>query len=181
MKKTSTSQGFAALLTIFAAAFWVAFSFFNLPPANASSRATETSSDCPRGPLHADLTGSAIDGKTPNGMAQFKERGNNSLTVMVRDVNVAADTSLSVMVGGASVGTISIAKNGNGQLRVDTAPEITEGTALTVMNGATTILAGQFQCVGKGGGATPSPTVTMTPLPSPTITMTPTPTIAPSH
>lgn len=110
--------------------------------------------DCPNGPLHADLTGAAVNGKTPNGMAMFRDKGSNGLMVMVRDVDTTAGTTLTVMVGTTSVGTINVARNGNGQLKLDSATGISEGTQITVMNGTTTVLSGTFTCTGNRSGNT---------------------------
>jgi len=138
------------------------------------------------GPLRADLTGSAVNNKTPTGTAMYKEKGQNGLSVKVRSVGVNAGTALDVMVGDTSVGQITVPKSGNGQLSLDTTTAtITDGTSISVKNGDTVILSGTFACVSKGGvaGATPKPTKTKTPKPtaSPTIMPTETPTATPTE
>lgn len=129
------------------------------------------------GPLKADLTGSAVNNKTPTGTAMYNEKGKNNLSVKVRSVGVNADTALDVMVGDTSVGKITIPKSGNGQLSLDTTTAaITDGTSVSVKNGDTVILSGTFACVSKGGvaGATPKPTKTKTPKPTASPSMMPT-------
>ena len=126
-----------AVLTVLA---WAVFMFAGFGTAEGNN----VSADCPNGPLRADLTGADISGKTPSGTAQYKDRNNNSLTVMVRSVNLAEGTKLSVMIGDVNAGQITIPKNGNGQLKVDSASGISEGTTITVMNGTTTILSAEL-------------------------------------
>jgi hypothetical protein len=119
---------------------------------NGTSAAVSTM-DCPNGPLSADLTGAAISGRTPAGMARFRERGNNGLMVNLRNVNVAANTALDVYIGETKVGTIEIGRGRSGQLRLDsTAATVDENTVITIRNGATTILTGTFTCVAGGPG-----------------------------
>jgi hypothetical protein len=178
-EKTDQKQQGIFALTILAVMAWVAFSFAGFGTAEANN----LPADCPNGPLRATLTGADISGKTPSGTAQYKDKNNNSLMVMVRSVNVAADTTLSVMIGGTSVGQIKVPKSGNGQLKVDSATGISEGTTITVMNGETTVLSGTFACVAGGGGSTtPSPTTTPTASPtvSPTVSPTASPTVTPT-
>jgi len=138
------------------------------------------------GPFKADLTGSAVNNKTPTGTAMYNEKGKNNLSVTVRSVDVNADTALDVMVGDASVGKITIPKSGNGQLSLDTTTAaITDGTSVSVKNGDAIILSGTFACVAKGGvaGAAPKPAKTKTPKPtaSPTMMPTETPTATPTE
>jgi len=146
MKKIKR-QGTIAL-TILAMAAWFAFMLvgFSTPPVNGALI------DCPNGPLHADLTGTDVNGKTPSGMAMFREKGSNGLMVMVRNVDTTAGTSLTVMIGTTNVGTIDVTKNGEGQLKLESAAGVADGTAITVMNGTTTALSGTFACTAKGGG-----------------------------
>jgi hypothetical protein len=106
--------------------------------------------DCPNGPLRANLTGADLSGKTPSGTAQFNDKSNNELMVRVRSVNLPADTSLSVFIGDASVGQMTVPKNGNAELKLNSATGIIEGTVITVRNGETTILTGSFVCVAGG-------------------------------
>jgi hypothetical protein len=174
-KADQKQQGIFAL-TILAVMAWVAFSFAGFGTAQANNLPL----DCPNGPLRANLTGADISGKTPSGTAQYKDKNNNSLMVMVRSVNVAADTKLSVMIGDTSVGEITVPKSGNGQLKVDSATGISEGTAISVKNGDATVLTGTFACVAGGGSTTPSPTATMTMTPSPTVSPTVSPTTSPT-
>lgn len=137
------------------------------------------------GPLRADLTGSAVNNKTPTGTAMYNEKGKNNLSVQLRSVGVKAGTALDVMVGDTSVGKMTIPKSGNGQLSLDTTTAaITDGTSVSVKNGDAVILSGTFVCVAKGGiaGAPPKPTKTKTPKPtaSPSMMPTETPTETPA-
>ncbi|HTK38621.1 MAG TPA: hypothetical protein VL325_09025 [Pyrinomonadaceae bacterium] len=137
------------------------------------------------GPLKADLTGSAVNNKTPTGTAMYNEKGKSNLSVKLQSVGVNADTALDVMVGDTSVGKITIPKSGNGQLSLDTTTAaITDGTSMSVKNGDAVILSGTFTCIAKGGvaGATPKPAKTKTPKPtaSPTMMPTETPTETPA-
>jgi hypothetical protein len=179
MEKTKYKQQGIIALTILAMAAWVTFTFIGL----GTTAVNGSPADCPNGPLRADLNGTATtSGKAPSGMAMYKDKGSNALTVMVRGVNVTAETTLKVLIGGTSVGTINVKKNGNGQMKLDSASGISEGTEIMVMNGTTAVLSGTFACTGGGGNTntTPSPTATMTMTPSPTATPTATPTVTPT-
>ena len=136
--------------------------------------------DCPNGPMFAEL-GSANG--TVKGQAQYRQRGSNALMVRVR--GAAASSVIDVSIDGTSVGSITVAKNGNGDLRLDTTTAtINERSVITLATGGSTVATGTFACAaGRGRDdaspsptATVSPTATGTPLPE---DMTPTPTIAP--
>ena len=168
-----------AALGVLAVCLWVSAAVIG----HTQPEANKAIVDCPNGPLKADLTGSAVNNKTPTGNAMYKEKGKNGLTVEVR--SVGADTSLDVFIGDTSVGKITVPKSGNGQLSLDTTTAaISEGTTITVKNGDTTILSGTFACVSgtTQTGATPKPTKTNTPAPTatPTTTPTETPTATPT-
>ena len=146
---------------------------------------TSTNTDemqCPNGPLRADLTGSAVNNKTPTGTAMYMEKGKSGLSVKVRSVGVADDTALDVMVGDTNVGKITIPKSGNGQLSLDTTTAtITEGTTISVKNGDTVILSGAFACVAGKNRPGASPTATASPTTSPTMMPTVSPTVTPTE
>ena len=105
--------------------------------------------------LRTRLTGAAISGKTPEGNADFRldDKGRSRLNVEVENVNLPANTMLTVsIVHGAistSVGTIQLSALGAGELELnsqdgDTVPAVQAGDMVTVANGATKILAGVF-------------------------------------
>ena len=124
----------------------------------------------PSAAFFAPLTGATIGGVMPRGFGQYAEFGTTSrrLNIFVDNVRLPVGTSLSVLIGTATVGQIVLNRYGDGYLRLDTAngntvPVVTAGTTATIRNGTITVLAGTFQ----SGGPTPSPSVTPTPHPSP--------------
>ncbi len=174
--KTNKKQQSIVVLTVLTILVWVSFSFAGFGTAQANNNLD----DCPNGPLQADLTGDPSGGGAATGTAGYRDKSNKGLTVTVRSANLAAGTKLTVFIGETSVGEILIPKDGNGQLKVDSAEGIAEGTTISVKNGETTILSGVFICAGKsdgGGKTTPSPTATVSPSVSPTTTPTKPPTI----
>ncbi len=106
--------------------------------------------------LRTNLSGGAINGKTPSGHADFRmetSRNRSRLNVEVQDVNLAAGTMLQVVIthGGvpANAGSITLNGFGAGELELnsqdgDTVPAIVKGDVVAVMNGAATILMGVF-------------------------------------
>ena len=105
--------------------------------------------------LKTRLTGAAIDGKTPEGSAEFRadSRGRTRLEVEVEHVNLKAATVLQVSLQhGATttpIGTITLDALGNGELELasqdgDTVPAVQKGDMVTVSNTGTPILAGVF-------------------------------------
>ncbi len=120
--------------------------------------------------LFAALTGSTINGVLPIGFAEYEVHSSRTeLEVTVRQVNLAAGTSLSVIVDGTPVGNI-VLQNGEGRLRLrsdngQTVPVVMAGSAISVNDSSSAILAGTF---GSMGTPTPSPTGTPGGTPSPT-------------
>lgn len=170
MKKIKIRKEYGILvITILVFTGLAGFSFTNSDAAHANNLLL----DCPNGPLQANLTGTNTDGKTPGGVASYKENNTNGLSVMVAEVSVPDGTNLGVFAGDKSVGEILIAKNGSGELKVDSVTGISEGTVLSIKNGETVILSGTFACAVSS--PSPSPTMTMTPTETPTLTPTPTP------
>jgi hypothetical protein len=106
--------------------------------------------------LRTNLAGAAITGKKPGGNADFRNDGTRTrLNVEVENVNLPDGTVLTVQVtlpGGVAttVGTINLlAANPENELEIDSqnggvVPAIVSGTMVTVLNGATVILAGVF-------------------------------------
>jgi hypothetical protein len=106
--------------------------------------------------LRTNLAGAAITGKKPEGNADFRNDGTRTrLNVEVENVNLPDGTVLTVQVtlpGGVAttVGTINLlAANLENELEIDSqnggvVPAIVSGTMVTVLNGATVILAGVF-------------------------------------
>ncbi|MEQ1643720.1 MAG: FG-GAP-like repeat-containing protein, partial [Pyrinomonadaceae bacterium] len=124
------------------------------------------------GDLFAGLTGPTLNGVLPNGFASYELHSSRTeLEVRVRQVNLPIGTSLSVVVNGNSVGSMSVQSGGEGRLRLrsdngQTVPVVTSGSTISVRNGSATILSGTF---GSMSG-TPSPTPTGTPTGSPSPT-----------
>ena len=105
--------------------------------------------------LRTRLAGAAIQGKTPEGNADFRSdsRNRSRLTVEVENVNLPAGTVLDVALQhhGASqtVGQIKLSASGSGELDLesqdgDTVPTVQSGDMITVSNAGVTILAGVF-------------------------------------
>jgi hypothetical protein len=105
--------------------------------------------------LKTKLAGAPIQGKTPEGSADFRSdsRGRSRLNVEVEHVNLPAGTMLTVSVQhGAvitNVGMITLSALGGGELELDsqdgaTVPAVQPGDMVTVANGGVTILAGVF-------------------------------------
>jgi hypothetical protein len=120
--------------------------------------------------LFAGLTGATINGVLPIGFAQYEVHSSRTeFEVNVRQVNLASGTSLSVVVDGAEVGSITL-QNGEGRLRLrsdnsQNVPVVMVGSSISVNNGNSAVLSGTFS-----GSGTPTPTPTGTPggTPSPT-------------
>ena len=143
--------------------------------------------------INAGLSGAAINGQTPVGKAEFRQRPGNDLKleVEVQDVNLPAGTVLNVFVGGQQIsGVITLDSFRAGEVELETGrgqavPAVANGTTVAVRTqSGTNIVTGAF---GTGGatptptaspGPTATPTATPTPgaTPSPTATPTPTPT-----
>jgi hypothetical protein len=105
--------------------------------------------------LRAQLTGSAIAGITPSGNADFRSasRGRMRFNVEVEHVNLPQGTVLTVTLthGGASsvVGTLTLRATGFAELELNSqdgevVPAVQAGDVVTVMNGASAVLAGVF-------------------------------------
>ena len=109
--------------------------------------------------FYAPLTGAAISNTIPRGLAEYRAAtatSSASLRVFVSNVNLASGTTLTVFVGSAQVGQITLNSSGRGEFTssASTLPTITTGTVLTVRNGATIILTGTFTNIRP----TPNPT-----------------------
>jgi len=105
--------------------------------------------------LRTKLSGAAIQGKTPEGSADFRSdtRGRMRLDVEVENVNLPSGTMLQVAVtrGTATIltGNITLKAGGAGELELnsqdgDTVPMLQSGDMITVSNAGTAILAGVF-------------------------------------
>jgi len=101
--------------------------------------------------LKAKLTGPAIGGQVPHGVAKFKEKGaNRRFSTEVEDVNLAAGTVLHVFVNSTELGTITLSALQKGELEVKTrdggvVPPMAKGDVVTVVApGGVTILSGTF-------------------------------------
>jgi len=101
--------------------------------------------------LKVKLTGPAIGGQTPHGVAKFKDKGTKrKFSTEVQDVNLPAGTVLHVFVNSTEMGTITLSALKNGQLEVNTkdggiVPPMAKGDVVTVKDtGGVTILSGTF-------------------------------------
>jgi len=101
--------------------------------------------------LRTRLAGAAIQGKTPEGNADFRldARGRTRLNVEVENVNLPARTVLDVSVHSTVVGHITLSATGFGELELnsqdgDVVPAVQAGDVVIVSNGATAILTGVF-------------------------------------
>ena len=128
--------------------------------------------------INAGLSGPAINGQTPVGKAEFRQRPGNDLRleVEVQDVNLPAGTVLNVFVGGQQIsGVITLNGFRAGEVELETGrgqavPAVTNGTPVAVRNqSGANIVTGVF----GSGGATPTPTASPSPTATPTATPTP--------
>jgi hypothetical protein len=102
--------------------------------------------------LRTKLTGPAIGGEVPHGVAKFRERanGNRRFSTEVEDVNLPAGTVLHVFVNSTELGTITLSALQKGELEVKTrdggvVPPMAKGDVVTVKDsGNITILSGTF-------------------------------------
>ncbi len=148
------------------------------PTVTPSHSPTVTPSGTPNGTpipvvrLFAVLNGNAIDGIVPRGNSVYETwNTRRMLNVWVSSVNVPNGTVLSVSLGGALIGNITI-QNRCGSLRLTTdnngtVPTVTSGAILSVRNGENTLLSGPFSAT------PPTPTPHVTPSGTPTATPTP--------
>src|SRR5437763_4768647 len=119
----------------------------------------------------ATLSGPALNGLTPKGVAEHRAKADGSLRfgVEVEDVNLPAGTVLNVLVNGTSIGSLTLNSFHEGELELETeagqtVPTINAGTTVVVRTQAgATIVSGTF----SSASSTPSPTVSPTPTPSP--------------
>ena len=105
--------------------------------------------------LRTRLTGATIQGRTPEGNADFRSdsRGRTRLNVEVENVNLPSGTVLTVSIQhGATVlraGTITLSAAVENELDLDSqdgdvVPAIQAGDMVIVTNAGTTILVGVF-------------------------------------
>lgn len=100
--------------------------------------------------LRTRLTGPAIAGVTPHGVAKYRERGaKRKFATEVQDVNLPDGTVLHVRVNSTEVGTLTLSlQRGQLELRTrdgDTVPVIVKGDVVTVVDaGNITIVSGTF-------------------------------------
>lgn len=107
-------------------------------------------SPAPRVLLKARLTGPAIDGLTPKGLARFRSRGARmDFKVQVERVKLADGTVLTVKLNGAVVGTLTLnLRRGALELNTQdghTVPAVQAGDAVTVTDAdGNVLLSGTF-------------------------------------
>ena len=134
--------------------------------------------------INAALSGAAVNGQTPSGKGDFRQRPGNDLKlqVEVQDVNLAAGTVLNVIVGGQQVGTLTIDSLRAGRLELETGrgqavPAVSNGTTVAVRNqSGANVLTGTF----GSASATPTPSASPSPTATPGASPTPTPGATPS-
>ena len=103
--------------------------------------------------LRTKLAGGAIQGKTPEGNAEFRMDAKNrtEFNVEVENVNLPAGTVLDVTVGASPtvVGHITLNAFGEGELELrsqdgDVVPSVAAHDTVTVLNAGMAILSGTF-------------------------------------
>ena len=125
---------FASLLTITLASFVLAISNAN---AGADLR------------MRTGLAGAQLNGMTPKGKAEYRERANRQLTVQVENINLPDGTTVNVLINGNGVGQISLLLT-RGQLQLNTndnqnVPTVIAGTTVVVTDAnGSTLVAGVF-------------------------------------
>jgi hypothetical protein len=153
------------------------------PSASPSSSPTGTPSPSPSpsgtpnsGNLFAGFSGVTINGVLPVGYAELEVHSNRlELESRIRQVSLAAGTSLSVFVNNIAAGTMVLENGGEARLRLrsdhgDNIPAISNGSTIRINNGDTVILSGTFS-----GFTTPSPSPTASPSPGSTPSPSPSP------
>lgn len=120
----------------------------------------------------------------PHGAAEYQlyANGHRELEVEIEDVSLPAGTALAAIVDGNSVGSIILAADQRGRLKLRTedgqnVPVTNDGSTVEVRNGASVLVAGIL----GGGGPNPGPTAspTASPTGSPNGTPSPSPTSSP--
>ena len=125
--------------------------------------------------LFAGLSGT-INGAVANGYAEYElHSSRRELEVRVRQINLPAGTSLSVMVDNVLVGQLVVSDSeARLRLRTDngqTVPVVIAGSTIVIKNAGATVLSGVF--LGFTGSPMPSPSPTGSPNPSPSPSPTP--------
>jgi hypothetical protein len=136
------------------------------PTGSPSPSPTVSPSPSPNGEseIFAALNGPTINGILPRGYAQYEVHSSRTeIEVELSQINLPSGTQLAVMIGTTAVGNVSIQSDGRGRLRLRsdqgaTVPVVIDGTAITIKNGAATVMSGTFH-----GSTSPSPS----PSPSP--------------
>ena len=130
---------------------------------------------------YAGLSGAAIGGVTPGGVAEYRDRGDRrSLEVYANSINLASGTSLTVVVNGGTAGNATVDSLGNATLILETnngqsVPVVNIGSTIQVKQGASTISSGVFSA-----NPPPSPSPSPSGSPSGSPSASPSPTGSPS-
>jgi Calx-beta domain/Domain of unknown function (DUF4214) len=133
--------------------------------------------------VQTSLSGAAINGLVPSGVAEHRTQsdGSRRFKVEVEDVNLPAGTVLNVLVNGTNIGTLTINSFRQGELERNTndgqaVPNVANGTTVAVRTQAgATVASGAF----TAASPTPSPVISPTPTPSPGPTASPSPSPSP--
>lgn len=109
---------------------------------------TSSSSGSSGGTVKETLTGPAINGVTPQGLAtadqsQFSSGGSTTLTVQVKNVNLRDGTTLGVTLDFTPVGSIKLS-GGQGSMTANLGHFAVSRDQVRVKNGDTVILQGGF-------------------------------------
>ena len=183
MKKTAKKRN---LLKI-GAVLMLAFAWAVIPFAmNDSIVEANVASDIR---ISASLSGAAINGVTPSGFAEHRleSGGRRRLKVEVFTVNLPAGTVLDAQVNNATVMQLVVGGFGYASNEIDTnngqsVPNVSNGTPITVRQGATDIVTGTFGIVNPSPSPSASPNGSPNPSPSasPTGSPNPSPTGSPN-
>ncbi len=125
--------------------------------------------------IFAGLSGPTIGGILPLGYAQYEIHSSRTeLEVRVRQINLAAGSSLIVAINGTQVGQMSLESDREARLRLrsdrgDNVPVISGGESIEIRFSGAAILSGIF----AGPSPSPSPTPTGSPSPSPSPSSSP--------
>jgi hypothetical protein len=113
---------------------------------------TPPPSPAPTTAFFANLTGAAINGVAPTGVASFSSVNNNRKLKFNVRVNLPSGTQVGAFINDVQVGTITLHAEGEGELELEsengqTVPTIAAGDTATVKNGNTTVLSGAFETI----------------------------------
>jgi hypothetical protein len=142
------------------------------PTASPTSSPSPSPTGTPESGFFAGLRGATINGVVPMGYAEFEIHDSRlELEVRLRQINLAAGTSVAVVVNGTHAGNLFIESDREGRLRLrsdrgETVPPVVAGSTIEIRHGGAMIMNGVFAGF-TGPSPSPSPTGTPGPTPSP--------------